>query len=213
MPDLPLPADFYNRPVLDVAYALLGTRLVRVFDNGSRATGIISETEAYDGEADLACHARAGRTPRTEVIYGPPGRAYVYFIYGMHWMLNCVAEAEGTAAAVLIRAMLPETGLEEIAQRRAQKRFGVRPSDWTNGPARLCMALDIDGRLNGSPLDDSAGGLWIEPGQPVPEAAVLRGPRVGIDRVPEPWRSIPWRFRIDNKIWEPALSQPAANNE
>lgn len=93
MPLSPLPESFYNRPVQETAQALLGARLVRLID-GKRIAGYISETEAYAGESDLACHARAGRTARTEVMYGPPGRAYIYFVYGMHWMLNVVAEPE-----------------------------------------------------------------------------------------------------------------------
>jgi DNA-3-methyladenine glycosylase len=95
--------EFYNRPTLTVARELLGARLVRLLD-GVRLAGVITETEAYVGEADLGCHAKAGRTPRTTVMYGPPGRAYVYFTYGMHWLLNAVTEAEGFPAAVLIRA-------------------------------------------------------------------------------------------------------------
>lgn len=205
----PLPASFYNRSVLDVARDLLGARLVRVLADGSRITGVINETEAYQGESDLACHARAGRTPRTEVMYGPPGRAYVYFIYGMHWMLNVVAEPEGSPAAVLIRSIIPVEGLEQVAQRRAaQRRNGsavTRPQDWTNGPARLCQALSIDGRFNGAALDDSGGELWIAVGEPVPESRVARGPRVGIPNVPEPWRSIPWRFQIDDGQWRTAF--------
>jgi DNA-3-methyladenine glycosylase len=157
-----------------------------------RAGGYVIETEAYMGESDLACHARAGRTQRTEVMYGPPGRAYVYFIYGMHWMLNAVVEAEGSPCAVLIRAILPVEGIQLIAARRSS----ARQPDWTNGPARLCQALDIDGSLNGIDLSNPHSSLVLEPGVTIPEAYVLRGPRVGIQRVPEPWRSQPWRFRV-----------------
>jgi DNA-3-methyladenine glycosylase len=202
MPLSPLPVEFYQQPVVDVARALLGMRLVRYLDEGSktvRLSGIISETEAYDGESDLACHARAGRTPRTETMYGSPGRAYIYFIYGMHWMLNAVAEPEGIPTAVLIRAMLPEEGLEEIEQRRK----GAPWRDWTSGPAKLCKALGIDGTLNGTDLTNPAGPLWIAHSNPVPEQVVITGPRVGIDRVPEPWRSKPWRFRIHLQSWNP----------
>ena len=187
----PLPVSFFNRSVLEVARGLLGTRLVRQMD-GQRIGGIIIETEAYQGESDLACHARAGRTGRTEVMYGPPGRAYIYFIYGMHWMLNVVAEAEGLPAAVLIRAIMPSEGLDMIAERRAK----ARPQDWVNGPARLCQALGIDGQLNGADFTDACGSLVIEAGQAVVEERVIVGPRVGIDGVPEPWRSMPWRFRV-----------------
>ena len=199
MPLSPLPVSFYNRSVFDVARSLLGARLVRE-QGGRRAGGLITEVEAYAGESDLACHARAGRTPRTEVMYGQPGRAYMYFIYGMHWMFNVVAEPEGSPCAVLVRAILPEEGLDAIAQRRGS----ARPRDWTNGPARLCQALDIDGRLNGADLTDPLGSLVIEEGLPVPEESILIGPRVGIDSVPEPWRSKPWRMRVDLAKWKAA---------
>ena len=193
---LPLPVSFYNRTVQEVARALLGARLVRVQEAG-RIAGYIVETEAYDGEQDLACHARAGLTPRTEVMYGPPGKAYVYFIYGMHWMLNCVTGPAGSPAAVLVRANLPSEGFALIAARR----LGITRQDWTNGPARLCQALAVDGRLNGASLTDQTSGLWIEPGLPVLESSLLVGPRVGIERVAEPWRSKPWRYRVDIKNW------------
>ena len=109
-----LPRDFFARPTLTVARAILGQRLVRL-EAGQRLAGIITEAEAYIGETDLGCHAHAGRTPRTAVMYGPPGHAYVYFTYGMHWMLNFVTEIEGFPAAVLIRAIQPVEGLEIIA--------------------------------------------------------------------------------------------------
>ena len=190
-----LPAAFYDRPVLDVARDLLGRRLVRCI-NGQRVGGLIVECEAYRGEEDLACHARAGRTPRTVVMYGPPGQAYVYFTYGMHWMLNCVTGPQGFPAAVLIRAIQPREGLQQIAARRA----GRPPRDWCNGPAKLCQALDIDGQHNGLPLWQDSGGLWLESGQPVPDGQVRSTPRIGIPRVPEPWRSMPWRFVLDGAL-------------
>lgn len=193
----PLPESFYRAPVLDVARALLGARLVRILGN-QRVAGYIIETEAYAGESDLACHARAGRTARTEVMYGPPGRAYVYFIYGIHWMLNCVTEPPGSPSAVLLRALLPSEGVEVIAAHRAPRR----PAEWTNGPARICQALEIDQTCNGVDLTDPASKLVIESGADVADAAVQRGPRVGIERVPEPWRSQPWRLWVDLKRWQ-----------
>lgn len=193
---LPLPVAFYNRSVLEVARDLLGQRLVREID-GQRVAGYITETEAYQGESDLACHARAGLTARNEVLYGPPGRAYVYFIYGVHWMLNCVAEPDHQPAAALIRAMVPSEGLSYIVERRK----GARQQDWTNGPAKICQALDIDSAFNGADLTSPQEHLWVEPGYAVPETSIITGPRVGIANVPEPWRSIPWRFRVDLKAW------------
>jgi DNA-3-methyladenine glycosylase len=191
MPLSPLPVSFYEKPVTEVARALLGKRLVRMMD-GKRVAGYIHETEAYKGEEDLACHARAGRTPRTAVMYGAPGRAYVYFIYGMHWMFNVVSEPENSPSAVLVRAVIPSEGLEILSERRG----GVSPKAWTNGPARLCAAFAIDGSLNGADLTDPDGLLAIEEGHPVAPASVITGPRVGIERVPEPWRSIPWRWQV-----------------
>jgi len=177
--------------VVEVARALLGMRLVRLLD-GQRVGGIIVEAEAYRGEEDLACHASHGRTPRTAVMYGPPGRAYVYFTYGMHWMLNCVAAPEGFPAAVLVRAIQPLEGLGIIAARRAGRPQAI----WTDGPGKLTLALGIDGKLNGVDLTTTDGGLWIEAGEAVPDERVAIGPRVGINGVPEPWLSKPWRFRL-----------------
>jgi len=185
-----LPQSFFARPTLEVARGLLGMRLVRSL-NGARLSGWIVETEAYIGETDLACHARAGKTPRTAVMYGPPGHAYIYFTYGMHWLLNAVTEAEGFPAAVLLRAIQPVEGLEEMAARRA----GVPPARWTDGPGKLCRALALDGQQNDINLCDPSGELYIEAGPGVPDTEVHLGPRVGIQSTPEPWRSMPWRFR------------------
>jgi len=184
-----LPGDFYNRPTLRVARELLGARLVRILD-GVRLEGIIVETEAYIGESDLGCHAKAGWTPRTQVMYGPPGRAYIYFTYGMHWMLNAVTEAEGFPAAVLIRSVEVEEGLRVVESRRAK----AKRADWTNGPAKLTLAFGIDSSQNGIDLTTTVSNLWIEAGQPVPDECVTIGARVGLYSVPEPWKSVPWRF-------------------
>jgi DNA-3-methyladenine glycosylase len=184
-----IPRSFFSRHTLVVARDLLGTRLVRVED-GSRISGLIVETEAYHGEEDQACHARAGLTPRTRVMYGAPGHAYVYFTYGMHWLFNCVTEAEGFPAAVLVRGLVPTEGVEIIAQRR-----GGRPRpEWTDGPAKLCQALGIDGGLHGADLCAPGAELFLEQGFPVSEERVTTGPRVGLNTVPEPWKSVPWRF-------------------
>ncbi len=182
---------FYNRPTLKVARELIGARLVRILD-GTRLAGLITEAEAYIGEEDLACHAKAGRTPRTAVMYGKPGHAYVYFTYGNHWMLNVVAEREGSPAAVLIRAIQPVEGIEVISQRR-------RGRD-TFGPGKLCQALGITKAENGVDLTKTSGGLWIEAGIKVPDPLVLKGPRVGLNCTPEPWLSKPWRFLVKGHV-------------
>jgi DNA-3-methyladenine glycosylase len=187
-----LSTSFFERPVLEVARGLLGMHLVHLM-NGTRVGGIIVETEAYRGEEDLACHARAGLTKRTAVMYGPSGHAYVYFNYGLHWLLNIVTGPTGFPAAVLLRGIIPAEGLEMIATRRGNQK----QSQWCNGPAKICQALDIDGRFNGRDLCSPESELWIEKGQPTPEHWISRGPRVGIKNVPEPWRSIPWRFLAD----------------
>ena len=185
----PLPPEFYARPTLTVARELLGCRLVRILD-GVRLSGMICETEAYIGETDLGCHAKAGRTKRTEPMYGPPGRAYVYFTYGMHWMLNAVTEAQGFPAAVLIRAIETVDGLRVVESRRAK----AKRADWTNGPAKLTAAFGIDSHQNTIDLTNTNSGLWIEPGIVISDSNVTTGPRVGLYSVPEPWKSIPWRF-------------------
>ena len=189
----PLRRDFYDRPALEVARDLLGKTLVRI-EFGHAISGSIVETEAYRGEEDLGCHCRAGRTPRTAVMYGPPGFVYVYFTYGMHWMLNFVVEKEGYPAAILIRAIEPLAGQEIIAARR-----GEQPQQlWTNGPGKLCQALNIDKRFNGADLCSGEALLYVEDGEPIPESSMTTGPRVGLNNVPEPWKSIPWRFRVSS---------------
>jgi len=184
-----LSRSFFNRNTISVARELIGNSLVRVED-GRRISGIITETEVYRGEEDLACHARSGRTKRTAAMYGPPGHAYVYFTYGTHWMLNFVTEAEDFPAAVLLRGIQPVEGVEIVGERRKD-----RPqTQWTNGPGKICQALNIDKRFNGMDLCSSNAKLFIEIGSPVSDSVVTIGPRVGLNKVPEPWLSIPWRF-------------------
>lgn len=193
MPFSPLPREFYNRSALEVARDLLGARLVRADSvPGARLAGILVETEAYQGEEDLGCHAHAGRTPRTQIMYGPPGYAYIYFTYGMHWLLNVVTGPVDSPAAVLLRAIQPTEGLEVIASRRAPQPQSL----WTDGPAKLTRALAIDGKLNGVDLCSTESGLFIEAGEPVADEAVAQTARIGLFTVPEPWKSIPWRFVV-----------------
>ena len=191
-----LPREFFNRPALAVARDLLGCRLVRR-QNSQRLAGVIVETEAYQGEDDLGCHASAGKTPRTAVMYGPPGYAYVYFTYGMHWLLNAVTDAEGVPAAVLLRAVQPMEGQEVMAENRPY--LALQPG-WTDGPAKLTQALGIDGAFNTADLCTQGNALWIERGESIPDEVVQQTPRVGLNSVPEPWRSIPWRFVVDGSI-------------
>ena len=127
-------------------------------------------------------------------MYGPPGHAYVYFTYGMHWMLNFVTEAEEYPAAVLIRAIQPMEGLETIAARRAGRAKAI----WTDGPGKLCQALGIDGQLNGVDLCTRDADLFVEPGDSISDQGVTIGPRVGLNNVPEPWKSKPWRFQVNS---------------
>ena len=186
-----IPRAFFTRASLEVARELLGVSLVHI-DNGQRISGIIVETEAYIGEEDQACHARSGRTRRTEIMYGPPGFAYVYFTYGMHWLLNCVTESEGFPAAVLVRALDPTEGLEIIAQRRAGRPSHV----WTDGPAKLCQALGINETHNGQDLCTPDSKLFLEFGEPISDSSVTTTPRVGLNTVPESWKRKPWRFKV-----------------
>jgi DNA-3-methyladenine glycosylase len=201
-----LTRDFFARPTLMVARQLLGTRLVRIED-GQRLAGIITEAEAYIGEADLGCHAHAGRTARTQVMYGPPGHAYVYFTYGMHWCLNFVTEPEGFPAAVLIRAIVPVEGVQTIAARRAPQP----PAHWTDGPAKLTRALNIGRNQNGLDICSPGAEVFVEVGLEIPDHSVTNGPRVGLNSVPEPWKSIPWRFLVQD-LFTAEIAESAEKN-
>jgi len=187
----PLPRTFYARPTLTVARELLGSVLARRLPDGEILRGRIVETEAYVGEEDKACHARAGRTPRTEVMYGPPGIAYVYLTYGIHHLLNAVAEREGFPAAVLIRAAEPLEGLPRMARARGTDR----PHLLMSGPAKLCQAVGLDLRQN---REDLRGGVvWIEEGESVPDRAVATSPRIGCQTAAPPWDRVPWRMFLE----------------
>ncbi len=187
-----LPESFYDRSVTLLAKDLLGKSLVRLIGD-QRVTGLICETEAYDGMQDLACHARVGKTKRNEVMFGPAGHAYVYFTYGMHWCLNVVTGVVDYPAAVLIRAIEPQEGIEIIANNREN----VLRKNWTNGPAKLTKALQIDRSQNGINLTNQNNNLWIEEGLTLADNFIKIGPRIGIDNTPEPWCSMPWRYRFD----------------
>ena len=179
---------FFARPTLSVARDLLGQRLVRMHE-GERLSGIICECEAYIGEADTACHAWHGRTPRTEVMYAAPGHAYVYFTYGMHWMLNFVTERPDFPAAVLIRAIAPCEGVPTMRRLRGREPLA-------DGPAKLCQALGIDRALNGADLVTSYA-LFVERMPRVPNTCVARTPRIGIQNSDRTARERLWRFVTD----------------
>lgn len=172
----PLPRSFYDRDTELVARELLGAVLECRTADGT-AAGRIVETEAYLGPHDPACHAVVGRTERTWNLHGPPGVAYVYFIYGAHWCFNAVTREEGHGSAVLVRAVEPVRGLRLMRRRRPRT---TRAEDLTNGPAKLCAALGIDGRLDGVPLDRRP--LRILAGPSVPDSDVVVTPRIGITR-------------------------------
>jgi DNA-3-methyladenine glycosylase len=183
-----VPRAFYARPTTEVAIDLLGRHLVCVSEDGTARAGKIVETEAYVGPHDLACHAARGRTARTEVMFGPPGVAYVYFVYGMHHCVNAVTGEVGHASAVLIRALEPVE----------------RVSGGTNGPGRLCKALGIDRSHSGVDLTER-GRLFIEAGErPVavsaPAAKVANGPRIGVAYAEE-WAEAPYRYWIEGNTW------------
>lgn len=171
-----IPAPFYDRPTEVVAREMLGAVLECRTPAGV-ARGRIVETEAYLGEHDAACHAAAGLTRRTAPLYGAPGVAYVYRIYGMHWCVNAVTRAEGLPSAVLVRALEPLDGLGLMWERRPRAR---RERDLTDGPGKLCAALGIDGEHNGLPLQRPP--LLVRVGEPVADADVIVTPRIGITR-------------------------------
>jgi len=200
---VPLPRVCYDRPVLEVARSLLGCVLERETADGVVAVRL-TEVEAYAGAIDPGSHAYRGRTARNATMFGPPGHAYVYFTYGMHYCLNLVCAPAGTAEAVLLRAGEVVAGLELTRGRQPDARDrgrqpdardrgrqpDARDRDLARGPARLTRALAVDRALDGADVTAAGSPLRVLAGGPVPDAAVLTGPRVGVagDGALTPWR-------------------------
>ena len=182
-----LPRSFYARPTVEVARALLGNVLVH-----GPAAGIIVETEAYLGTGDLAAHSARGLTDRTRVVFGPPGHAYVYLVYGMYQCLNLVAEVNGRPGCVLVRALQPVSGVDLMRARRPAAR---RVEELANGPGKLALALGIARAHNGA--DVTRGALVVRQARPTAEFEIAVTPRIGITRSAE----LPLRFLIaDNRF-------------
>ncbi len=172
-----LQSEFFARATVEVARDLLGTTLRVRSNDGTWTAGRIVETEAYGAEEDPASHAARGRTPRSEIMFGPPGLAYIYLIYGMHHCLNIVTEPDGKAGAVLIRALEPVTGQSIMARRR--NISPTHPQELCNGPGKLCQALAIDLSWNATP---------INPPNPTPNRRILT---IESANSPLPWESTP----------------------
>ncbi|MCI8913288.1 MAG: DNA-3-methyladenine glycosylase [Lawsonibacter sp.] len=195
-----LTSDFYARDTVIVARDLLGRELVRVLEDGTQLVCRITETEAYIGRMDKACHAYGyRRTARTETLFAPPGRAYIYLIYGMHHCLNFVTEEEGEPAAVLIRGAVPVANGDIIAK----NRFHCKENDMTayqrknflNGPGKLCRGLELTRAQNGLDLTRTSSQLYVCEGTPPAPADVHTSRRIGIDYAEEAVH-FPWRFYV-----------------
>ena len=188
--------DFYNRDTVTVARDLLGKHLVRVLDDGTELVCRITETEAYVGRMDKACHAYGyKRTPRTETLFAPPGTAYIYLIYGMYHCLNFVTEPEGEPSAVLIRGAQAVTNGDIIAKNRFNCKMAemtaYQRNNFLNGPGKLCRGLVLTRAQNGLDLTDPRGSLYVCDG-PAP-GRIQAGKRIGIDYAQEAV-DFPWRF-------------------
>ena len=191
---------FYSRDTLTVARDLLGRDIVRAREDGKRLVCRITETEAYIGRLDKACHAYGyKRTPRTETLFAPPGTAYIYLIYGMYHCLNFVTEAEGEPAAVLIRGAVPVENGDIIAKNRfhckENELNAYQRKNFLNGPGKLCRGLALTRTQNGLDLTAPEGGLYVCEGQPPAPEAVRTGKRIGIDYAEEAVDFL-WRFYI-----------------
>jgi DNA-3-methyladenine glycosylase len=183
-----LPRRFYVRPASAVARDLLGCVVETASPEGLVAVRLV-ETEAYAGEDDPASHAWRGSTPRSRIMFGPAGHAYVYFSYGMHWALNIVCEREGRASAVLLRAGEVVEGVDLATSRR---RPGTATARLASGPANLAACLGIDGESNGLDVTTTASPVRVRRGMSACDDHVAVGPRIGISRAVD----VPWRFRI-----------------
>jgi DNA-3-methyladenine glycosylase len=193
-----LEPGFYARSVHEVARDLIGCTL-----SVDGAAGVIVETEAYD-VTDPACHAYIGRTPRNEVLFGPPGRAYVYLSYGIHSLLNAVAEPEGDAAAVLIRALEPTEGIELMRERRGVEDV----AQLCSGPGKLTQALGVGLDLNGADL--CAPPFELRPPADDHRVEVVTSTRIGITKAAElPWRYCAAGSRFVSRPWPPAEARAA----
>lgn len=182
----PVPRTFFDQPVVELAKALVGSVIVSAVPGAPVTAAKIVETEAYRGPEDLAAHSRRGlRTPRTEVMFGPPGHAYVFLLYGASWAFNIVAGPEGSPHAVLLRAVEPIAGVEIMAERRKKPSHS---RELSNGPGKLSQALGLDKAHYGLSL--SSPQLYIASG---PRVRVGSSPRINIDYA-GPWVSKPWRF-------------------
>lgn len=192
----PLPREFYERDTEKVARDLLGTILISTI-GGQRVSGRIVETEAYIGPHDPASHGaeRIGKTKRNVSMFGSPGIAYVYRIYGVHWCLNAVTHEEHYPAAVLIRAVEPLDGIGVMMKRRFGAGAEGKERQLASGPGKLAAAFAIDGAVDGHPLDSAP--LWIEAGTPVAKRDIVAGPRIGITKAAD-W---PLRFCIRDCPW------------
>ena len=191
-----LPREFYARATLTVAKELLNKQLVRLL-HGERLAGRIVEVEAYIGAGDQASHAHCGKTKRNAAMFGPPGHAYVYLIYGIHHCLNFVTATEGYPAAVLIRALEPITGLTTQWRLRGPKRS---PQELTNGPGKLCQALAIDRRFDQADLCVPQSTLWVEDADVIHASRLVATPRIGVTGDARA-RNVLWRFFIRDNTW------------
>ena len=192
MPEIRLTRPFFARDTHLVARELLGKVLVRKW-RGKTLAGRIVDVESYVGEDDLACHASKGRTPRNDVMYGPAGHAYIYFIYGMYHLMNIVTERPGFPAAVLLRGLEPLSGIDLMQRWRGT----AKTRDLTNGPGKLTRALRIDQSLKHEDLTASRRFYLIDDGFRVRRADIAVGPRIGIDYARH-CVHYPWRYYLKN---------------
>ena len=197
-----LDSKFFEREAREVARDLIGKLLLR--SDGRKAR--LVEVEAYLGLDDPGSHAFRGPTPRAAIMFGPPGRLYVYFSYGMHWCANVVCSPEGTATAVLLRAAQPVDGIDLMVQARSQGQREVRERDLCRGPGRLAQAFGISGANNGLDLTAKRSELWLADDGAGPGGLVEATPRVGLSASQAP--DLPLRFLVQGSVWASAGPRP-----